>query len=779
MSHTRPMRRILPLLLALLPLTAAAEEPRRATGLTAPIEIGWDRWGIPHVSAQSVEDAFFGQGYAAAVLRLWTMDLGRRRYLGRMAESLGPEFLPHDRAARLVLYRGDAAAEWARLDPRVPGIARAFVAGVNARVREVLADPALLPPEFAALGLLPETWEAEDLIRIRFTGGPNARNEVFRAMLACRGALPLSLLGQPLEPEWPLAAPAGLDPCAVDRSALAVHELLTGPLPFARVPRRAGLAEPAQYALAEDQDARAGSNGWVVAPRLTTTGRAILANDPHLSFGVPSQRIITHLEAPGFALTGAGPASRPGVQFGHNGVIAFGRTDFQIDQEDLYVLELDEAGEAYRTQGGWQAITRVAERIPVAGAAPAEVVLGYTPIGPILAEDRATRRGIALRATWAQPGAVIGLEYVPKVLARDWAEFRAAIRHAVWGTNYLYADTAGNIGWQSAGQVRMRPRHDGLLPVPAAGDYPWGDLLPIDQMPGEFNPERGWIGTANQMPFPPGWPVAERKISFEWIAHDRYRRLETLLRGMTRHSPAEAWAWQQDVFSGRAATLVPLLDRVSAPDLSAEIALLRGWDRRMEAGSAAAALYAFWGAELGLALHPLLVPEGLRPLMPALHPHVMMAAAAEPGRETLLAEALRAAAAKLRERLGPDLAGWEWGRLHQVELRNGLGARFPAGMQADVTGGASGGDGATLMARWWASMARPQASGGAAFRAVVDVGNWEATQATNMPGQSADPRSPHYADLYPLWIRGEAIPLPFGAEAVAAAVVRRDRLVPE
>ena len=125
-------------------------------GLTAPIEIVTDREGVPHINAASIEDAFFGQGYAAASARLWQMDIGRRRALGELAAAFGPDFVKYDRAARLVLFRGDLAAEWRHYDPRVPGIAAAWVRGVNARVREVRANPALLPPEFAALAVLPE-----------------------------------------------------------------------------------------------------------------------------------------------------------------------------------------------------------------------------------------------------------------------------------------------------------------------------------------------------------------------------------------------------------------------------------------------------------------------------------------------------------------------------------------------------------------------------------------------------------------------------------------------
>jgi penicillin amidase len=751
---------------------------KKVAGLAAPVTISIDRFGIPHIAAQTIEDAFFGQGYAAAWMRLWQLDINHRRQLGRLAEVFGPDFVPFDHVARLLTYRGPLEAEWQALDPRVQPIAHAFAAGINARIAEIEADPSLLPPEFIALDMMPDRWTAEDLVRGRMSISPNIRGEIRRAALACRGLLAADSLVQPLEPDWPLTLPAGLDPCAITAEDLKFLEYRSAPLPFAKIPRR---DRQGSIELSTDIDARNGSNAWVIGPAHTTTGRPILANDPHLPFSIPSPRMITHLTAPGLNVIGAGPVFRPGVQFGHNDTIAFGRTDFQIDQEDLYLLALDADGTHHAGPAGPEKIERLTDTIRVRGQDAVIVELAYSARGPIILEDRAKHRAVALRAAWMDAGAPTNLEYVPKIFARNWDEFRAAIRYAVWGTNYMYADIAGNIGWQSAGRVPVRPNHDGLLPVPAARDYPWTGILPLDQMPGEFNPARGWIASANQMPFPADWQVAARCISFEWIANDRHRRIVDLMPQGKPHSPEDSWHLQEDVFSRRAHALVAVLAQVKAAGADAERAQLGAWDCEIRADSRTAALYEFWASTLQRDLRAVLVPKQATDLITTLHPHVVIAALQSPdarfgadpiaARDALMLRALTDAARQLQARAQPGQPAPTWGALHDVTLAHSLAERFPAATRAaaGVSGHGSSGDGATVFARWWASLSNTHVSGGASFRAVVDVGNWEAARAVMGPGQSGNPDDPHYRDLYALWLDNGHFPLTFDPEAAAAA----------
>jgi len=325
---------------------ASATESLALPGLSAPGEILIDRWGVPHIYAQTHYDAFFLQGFNAARDRLWQIDLWRRRGLGQLAEVFGPEFVAQDAAARQFLYRGSLFREWLAYGSDAQAIAEAFVAGINAFVALTERDPSRLPPEFKALDYRPARWAAEDVVRIRSHGlWRNVISEVARARSACRGGLADDQLRSPLEPPHAPAVPEGLDPCSVPEGVLDSYLLATSAVKFKRSGGQLALAQEPLEARVRDLRS-AGSNNWVVAPERSETGRPILADDPHRSHALPSLRYIAHLNAPDLNVIGAGEPALPGISIGHNERIAFGLTIFAMDQEDL--LFYDREGGRYR-----------------------------------------------------------------------------------------------------------------------------------------------------------------------------------------------------------------------------------------------------------------------------------------------------------------------------------------------------------------------------------------------------------------------------------------------
>ena len=260
--------------LALVDGAAAEDRSYKVAGLERPAEIIVDEWGVPHIYADTHYDAFFVQGFNAARDRLWQIDTWRRRGLGLLSEVFGPRYVEQDRAARLLLYRGDMYREWLAYGSDAKRIAEAFTDGINAYIDLIAKRPELLPPEFELMDYRPARWRAEDAVRIRSHGiSQNVGSEVLRARIVCLAGLDLASEWRTLEPEWELAVPDGLDPCGVPADVLDVFELGRREVSFEDDPGRARTGS--------DRDWLEGSNNWAVAPTRTKTGRPILANDPH------------------------------------------------------------------------------------------------------------------------------------------------------------------------------------------------------------------------------------------------------------------------------------------------------------------------------------------------------------------------------------------------------------------------------------------------------------------------------------------------------------------
>ncbi len=755
----------------------------RVAGLAQPAEILVDAWGIPHIYAATHYDAFFVQGFNAARDRLWQIDLWRRRGLGLLSEVLGETYLAQDRAARLFLYRGDMYPEWLAYGSDAKRIAEAFTAGINAYVALLERHPALMPPEFELLGYRPSTWQPGDVVRIRSNGlWRNVTSEVRRARIACRHGLDAASLWKVLEPAWRPRIPDGLDPCSIPEGVVDQYLLAKAPVRFdAATLSSAGsggdrVADLARADLARDDLARElGSNNWVVAPERSASGRPILADDPHRAHAVPSLRYMAHLVAPGLDVIGAGESALPGISIGHNERIAFGLTIFPIDQEDLYVYQ--RAGEGYRYRGRVEPFTTVVETVPVRGGVPRQVSLDFTRHGPVV--YRTENRVFAVRAAWLQPGMAPYFGSVEYMRAQNWREFIAALNR--WGApseNQVYADVDGNIGYKPAGLFPRRRNWDGLLPVPGDGRYEWDGYFDMDALPEEFNPERGFTGTANAMNLPPDYPIAERRIGFEWSAPWRHRRLWEVLAGQSQHTLQDSLDLQHDYRSVLAREVIARLPESAGGGAGEALAMLRDWDQVLGPQSAPALLYGLWFYRyLSPALAAALLPEAPDDLQP-LDTLTILDTLGYPVGQSVALETLARAWREAREEFGsPDQ--WRWGDLHQIRFEHPLLARAAGGLadQMRYPPYPRGGTGNTTNNTSFDPQDFLVASG-ASFRMVLDVGNWDAARMTNAPGQSGDPRSPFYDNLLEGWATDQSFPMLYSRQAVEAHKVMVIKLTP-
>ena len=723
----------------------AFAESRALPGLTAPGEIIIDRAGIPHIYAANARDGFFLQGYAVARDRLWQIDLWRKRGLGRLSASFGAQFVAQDRAARLLLYRGEMAAEWAAYPSQAKVWTEGFAAGINAYVADVEAGRAPLPLEFSATNTRPERWQADDVVRIRSNAlASNLTSEVVRARALCGGDLKYEPLRRELAPAHTVSIPKGLDPCSIPADVLDDYALGTGDVRF----------DGQKIVVASlDPDIQEGSNNWVISAGKSATGRPILANDPHRAHAVPNLRYLSHIDTPELKIAGSGEPALPGISFGHNEDVAWAITIFAIDQQDLVVNPKETK------------LTEVRERIEVKGEAPREVVLKFTDDGPIIHEDPTSGRSFALRATWTKPGASAYFNASWAWTAKTWDDFLVARDH--WGApplNLLFANRAGDIGWAPGGFVPVRAAGDGLLPVPAGKAHRWTGLLDAKLMPVKHNPADGWIATANEMNIPAGYP---HLLGLEWADRSRITRISEVIGSKPKFGLTDAMALQNDPTSPMARRAVALLQGLAGRDANERgaLALLGNWNGHEGPDSAAAALYEIWAARhLAASAVKAIVPEAARRnfgrtsignILPVLEDGKLLGPDSAALRAEILLGSLGLAFAETARLLGPDPATWRWGALHRADFQPSLPI---AGRDAERRVGPVpiGGSGSTPMAMGTGPDFRVVS--GASVRVVMDVGAWDNSMAINTPGQSGDPASPHYRDLFARWATRNYVP---------------------
>ena len=495
-------------------------------GLTDEVRVVRDRWGIPHIYAKNVDDLFFAQGFVQAQDRLFQIDLWRRSTQGRLAEILGADYVDRDRLTRLMRYRGDMNAEWESYAPDTRRIATRFVAGINAQIATIGEQ---LPEEFAVAGYRPEPWQPEDLLSRAegFAMTSNANDEVFRARVTAAAGLERTTMLLPLDPTVSAPPPTGIDLSAAAATLRPALAAIGAPARFGPV------AAPVAAAFLDWQRraAREGSNNWVISGAKSATGKPMLANDPHRNLDHPSLRYLVHLNAPGWNVIGSVVPWFPGVAIGHNDRIAWGLTIFAADVQDLYVEELNPTNPRQVKSGGrFVDMEAVKDQIRVKGRTEAVAVEHlYTAHGPVVAIDAQRHLAYALRWVGSEPGTAGYLGALSLDRAANWQEFRSALqRWKVPGENFVYADVDGNIGYQAAALVPVRPNWQGVYPVAGAtGDHEWRGWRTLDELPHELNPDAGFLATANHNTLGSGSPP---NIGYSsWSAPARINRIREVL----------------------------------------------------------------------------------------------------------------------------------------------------------------------------------------------------------------------------------------------------------
>jgi penicillin G amidase len=705
-------------------------------GLRGDVRVLRDRWGIPHIYAASADDLFFAQGYVAAQDRLWQMEIWRRTGEGRLAEILGPQAVGRDRVARLLKYRGPMdQTELASYHPEGRRLLTAFMNGVNAFI-STHADN--LPVEFLLTGVKPQPWTLETLTLRQVTFGDATSELQLARSVAALGAEEANRRRNP-DPWDALQVPAGLDVSAITEEVVAATRAETGRLPVPEIlPTYRSLAARAidqrssmtERATADPEAVfEPGSNNWVVSGSMSTTGKPVVANDPHREVTLPSLRYIFHLIAPGWNVIGASEPPFVGIAVGHNDRVAWGLTIVGTDQHDVYVEEINPAdANQVRWRGGWEPLRIVREQIAVKGQAPQSVELKFSRHGPIFYEDRARHRAYALRSALLEPGTGAYLAGLRLSQARDCRQFLDSAMY--WKSpseNLICGDVDGNISWQASALTPTRKGWVGRLPVPGGGDFEWQGFR--QDLPREINPDRGFIATANHNIQPKGYapPIMFKNAD---VRFERITRLLQLLTPGRKYSLEDHQRMQHDAFSLRAAADLPRFKgwTASDPDVERGRAMLANWDGVYQRDSAAAGLYETWRQVTGR--------------------RATDDTASTTDGQASPEDSLSQAVTRLRGSQGRDWSAWRWGRMHTRTFPHPFVRAFDL-PTVERAGGAG-----------------TVAADGATYREILDVSNWDNSLGSNVPGQSGQPGSPYYGNLLPLWTDNKYFPLAFSKAAV-------------
>ncbi len=782
------------------------------SGADGAITVTRDTYGVPHISASDTHDVFFAQGYVTAQDRLFQMDFNRRVAAGRLAEVLGPGALTDDKVLRTLGLSLTAQDDVNNLPADLRAELDAYSQGVNAFIS---THKDSLPLEFRLLGYTPGPWTDADSIAYGKVVALSLDNSWYDKMVRAEiGQLPNgAALMQVLVPGYSDDNPTLIDASGASEIPLGTSEGTFNPSP--QTPPASSALASATARLAQS-DARAnlptgilsatdslrqllstvgfapGSNDWVVSGAHTTTGMPILANDPHLGIQYPAIWYEVALRGGPLNEIGFSFPGVPGIIIGHNDHVAWGVTNGQVDDTDLYVEHLSADGSSYLYNGQMLPVQTRQETITVAGAPSVTINVRATNHGPIMNDVISSLKGkapLSLMWTALQPGySFAGFFQLGAAQSID--QLESAIQNIDISQNFVFADTQGNIGYRLSGWVPIRPAANGLLPVDgttSAND--WTGRVPFAQMPHLLNPPSGIILTANNRIVPATYPYF---ITNDWDAGYRAHRIEQLLTAKPQLSLDDIAAIQNDVTSLQAPDIAPFFTQAAQGDASTgartAVALLSNWDGTMGRSSAAASFYEVTISQLlQNTLKPLLGAQTFKDWAANIDTIRQIQAArvmlADPTavfgdaflRDKAIVQAENDAYTFLKSHFNTsDTSQWRWGDLHTATFAGQLAGAVPLlrlifpyqtvtrpGDASTVNAGPDGG----FTSNDYSQDGLPS------MRKIIDLSNLDNSRFITTTGESGEPFAPHNFDLLPLWNNGQYQPMSFTPAAVQAAAV--------
>lgn len=805
-------------------------------GLTEQVSVNRDASGIPYIEASNAQDLFMAQGFVHAQERFWEMDFRRHVTAGRLAEMFGPSQFSTDSFIRTLGWRKVAEKEVAALDDTSLGYYEAYAAGVNAYLKD--KSPTQVSLEYGILGLQQdlapiEPWTPVDSVSwlkaMAWDLRSNIEDEIDRAILSTEldddqmadvfppypyDQRPTIIDGTGDKARTPdaeanaggtLTPPSRSSPTEENTGSMSTSEL-----PNDLVYLKATLRSLPALLGVNSPDI--GSNSWVVSGKHTKTGAPLLANDPHLSPAMPSvwQQIglkcSTVTKDCPFDVSGFSFSGLPGVVIGHNQQISWGLTNLGPDVADLVVEKISDADVVY--EDSREPVVVRKESIKIAGEEPRTITVRSTKHGPIIsglggsyrsvldASTGATEKTpapnknhyqLALEWTALEPGNTPAAIFAINS-ATNWNDFRAAASlFDVPAQNLIYADVEGNIGYQAPGKIPRRGSGDGMLPRQGwVKAQDWQGYLKFEELPSEYNPERGWIVTANNPVAKPGDAV---QLSNDFDYGDRAERITELMTGLVERGDVTAQDLsdiQGDNANPLAESLLPellALDPGQDEKVTKAQKLLSEWNGHDDADSAAAAYFNVLAKTMLDEVFAPKLPAGAPPsggsrwylvvenlLQDPDSPWWKDASASN--RDEALTRAMASAWDTSSDLMGPEPVTWRWGTLHALTIKNAsLGESGITAIEKLFNRGpyeVSGGSG-VVNATGWDASAGYETNWVPSMRQIVDLGNFDSSQWINLTGTSGHAFHPNYADQTDDWAANINRPWPFSPQAIDSA----------
>jgi len=750
--------------------------------LNDEVEVLRDKYGINHIYAKNQQDLFFMQGYLAAKDRLFQFEIWRRQATGTVAEIFGESELKRDIGTRLFKFRGDIKEELNHYHEDGYEIITAYTEGVNAYIQEMKNHPEELPVEFELLDIQPEFWTPEVVISRHqgLLGNIGQELNIGRAVSRIGEKKVKELLWlHPKDPSLKLDKKIRKED--LDRDILGLYNAYRTPVKYKKeylqekYQKKGALASLLPKKVEDLEDVFSiGSNNWAISGNKSFNGSPILANDPHRSIVAPSLRYITHLVAPGWNVIGGGEPEIPGISIGHNGFGAWGLTVFRTDAEDLYVYELNpKNSNQYWHKGEWLDFKEIKETIAVKGNENQEIVLQYSIHGPVTFVDEKRNRAYAVKCGWLEVGGSPYLASLRMNQSQSWEEFREACSYShIPGENMVWADKDGTIGWQAVGIAPIRNTHSGLVPVLGDGSYEWDGYLPIKEKPHVVNPSSGFFASANQNVTPASYKQWNA-IGFSWSDPYRGDRVNSVLSNESKNkfTMQDMMDLQVDYHSLPSEKLIKMIDQTSL-DIAFKkyFDRLLTWNNKLTTASVEAMIYVNWERTIIREFHKKYVPESVQGLLTLQLFKIIENLNKLPAkqRDDFLKNTFVTSVKELEAKFGKDLKNWIYGQkdFKHIKIKHPLQnivndsiynlisfKTYPRGGNA-YTPGSSG--------------SNLSQSSGASFRVVIDTKDWDNSKATNSPGQSGDPNSIFYRNLYEDWANDSFFELHYSKQKVNA-----------